>query len=59
MPSEQSTVLYSIIGSTLAIHGSDYMHLKNKKASFHHSLFLLPLKEEDPLQQSICGNSKM
>lgn len=49
MPSEQSTVLYSIIGSTLAIHGSDYMHLKNKKASFHHSLFLLPLKEEDLL----------
>lgn len=46
---EQSTILYSIIGSTLAIHGSDYVHLKNEKASFRHSLFLLPLKEGDPL----------
>lgn len=28
-------------------------------ASFHHSLFLLPLKEGDPLKESICGNSKI
>lgn len=28
-------------------------------ASFHHSLFLLPLKEGDLLKDSICGNSKI